>query len=112
MCAAPVSWYRLVPKGATDARICTKDRLQSLDHLTGISRGVGFSLKGLILNLDGVFDSKKNRKTIFNRGMVPNSPEHKRNRRRPKPDPKRMFDAAIHGLRLVVERTFAWEDKF
>ena len=86
--------------------------LQSLDHLTGISRGLGFSLKGSIRNLDGVFDSKKNRKTIFNRGMVPNSPENKRNRRRPKPGPKRMFDAAIHGLRLVVERTFAWEDKF
>ncbi len=25
---------------------------------------------------------------------------------------KRLFDAAIHSLRLCVERTFAWEDKF
>ena len=24
----------------------------------------------------------------------------------------KVFDAAIHELRLVVERTFAWEDKF
>jgi hypothetical protein len=23
-----------------------------------------------------------------------------------------LFDAAIHSLRLCVERTFAWEDKF
>jgi hypothetical protein len=25
---------------------------------------------------------------------------------------ERLFDAAIHSLRLCVERTFAWEDKF
>ena len=25
---------------------------------------------------------------------------------------KRLFNAAIHSLRLCVERTFAWEDKF
>ncbi len=84
----------------------------SLDHLTRISRIVGFSIKGSIVNLDGIFDSRKNRKTIFNRGMVPNIPENKRNRKKPKRGPKRMFDAAIHELRLAVERTFAWEDKF
>ncbi len=44
--------------------------------------------------------------------MVPNIPENTRNRKRPKPGPKRIFDATIHELRLVVERTFAWEDKF
>ena len=84
----------------------------SLSHLSRIARDVGFSLKGSILNLDGAFDSKKNRKAIFNRGMVPNIPENKRNRKKPKPGPKRMFNAAIHELRLAVERTFAWEDKF
>ena len=84
----------------------------SLSELMRVVRSMGLSVKGSILNLDGVFDSKKNRKSIFNRGMVPNIPENKRNRKRPKPGPKRMFDAAIHELRLVVERTFAWEDKF
>lgn len=84
----------------------------ALSYLSRIAREVGFSVKGATLNLDGIFDSRKNRKAIFNRGMVPNIPENKRNRKRPKPGPKRFFDAAVHQLRLTVERTFAWEDKF
>lgn len=84
----------------------------SLNDLMRISREIGFSVKGSVMNLDGVFDSKKNRKIIFNRHMVPNIPENKRNRKKPKPGPKRLFDAEIHKLRLAVERTFAWEDKF
>jgi transposase len=85
---------------------------ESLDDLMRISRDVGFSVKGSFMNLDGVFDSKKNRKLIFHRHMIPNIPENKRNRKKPKPGPKRLFDAGIHKLRLAVERTFAWEDKF
>jgi transposase len=42
--------------------------------------------------------------------MIPNIPETPRNR--PKRGRKRLFNAAIHTLRLRVERTFAWEDKF
>jgi len=83
-----------------------------LKELMRITRSIGASVEGAFLNLDGVFDSKKNRKMIVNRGMVPNIPENKRNRKRTKPGPKRMFNAAIHKLRLAVERTFAWEDKF
>ncbi len=44
--------------------------------------------------------------------MVPNIPENKRNRKKTKRGRKRLFDATLHELRLVVERTFAWEDKF
>ena len=44
--------------------------------------------------------------------MVPNIPENRRNRKRAKPGPKRFFNASVHELRLAVERTFAWEDKF
>ena len=84
----------------------------SLSELMRITSSIGVSLKGSFLNLDGVFDSKKNRKAIFNRGMVPNIPENKRNRKKTKPGPKRMFNEVIHTLRLTVERTFAWEDKF
>lgn len=84
----------------------------SLNELMRIVRKLGLSVKGSILNLDGIFDSKKNRKSIRNRGMIPNIPENKRNRKRPKPGPKRFFDAAVHQLRSVVERTFAWEDKY
>ena len=84
----------------------------SLSELMRITRRIGVSLKGSILNLDGVFDSKKNRKAIFNRGLVPNIRENRRNRKKTKPGPKRMFDQAVHALRLAIERTFAWEDKF
>jgi hypothetical protein len=64
------------------------------------------------INLDGGFDSKSNRKVIFNAGLIPNIKANPRNRKRPKRGRKRLFDAAIHTLRDRVEWTFAWEDKF
>jgi transposase len=69
-------------------------------------------LRGAVLNLDGGFDSKRNRKLIFNAGMIPNIPENPRNRKRTKRGRKRFFNAALHALRMRVERTFAWKDKF
>jgi len=59
---------------------------ESLQALKKVAKEVGLDLRGASLNLDGGFDSIANRKCIFN--------------------------AAIHALRLRVERTFAWEDKF
>lgn len=85
---------------------------KSLDELMRITRLLGESLEGAYMNLDGAFDSKNNRKLLQNRGLVPNIPENKRNRKAPKPGPKRWFDPVIHKCRLAVERTFAWEDKF
>src|ERR1700676_1730457 len=64
------------------------------------------------LNLDAGFDSRHDRKAIFNAGLIPNISENPRNRKTPKRGRKRLFNAAIHSLRLCVERTFAWEDKF
>ena len=68
-------------------------------------------LSGAYLNLDGGFDSARHRQGIFNAGMIPNIPENPRNRKRTKRGRKRLFNAAIHALRMRVERTFAWEDK-
>jgi hypothetical protein len=65
-----------------------------------------------VLNLDGGFDSAHNRQGIFHAGLLPNIPENPRNRKRPKRGRKRRFNAALHALRLCVERTLAWEDKF
>jgi hypothetical protein len=56
--------------------------------------------------------AKYNRKCIFNASLIPNIPENPRNRKRPKRGRKRLFNAALHALRLRVERSFAWEDKF
>jgi hypothetical protein len=56
--------------------------------------------------------ARHNRKAIFNPGLIPNIKENPRNRTAPKRGRKRLFNAAIHSLRLCMERTFAWEDKF
>ena len=45
-------------------------------------------------------------------GLIPNIKENPRNRKTPKRGRKRFFNEAIHALRMRVERTFAWEDKF
>ena len=77
-----------------------------------VAKEVDLDLKGAYLNLDGGFDSAHNRKCIFNAGLIPNIKENPRNRKTTKRGRKRLFNAAIHALRMRVERTFAWEDKF
>jgi hypothetical protein len=77
-----------------------------------VARLTDLNIDGSHLNLDGGFDSRHNRKAIFNAGLIANIKENPRNRKTPKRGRKRLFNAAIHSLRLCVERTFAWEDKF
>ena len=85
----------------------------ALVELTGMARAVGFELRGSIVSLDGAYDSAANRKAIFNRGMVPNTPGNCRRRKKIKRGRKRLFDAAILEERFrTIERVFAWEDKF
>ena len=83
-----------------------------LKALKRVARLTGLELTGADLNLDGGFDSKSNRKAIFNAGLMPNIKENPRNRKTPKRGRKRLFNKAIHALRERVERTCAWEDKF
>ena len=85
---------------------------QGLKALKQVAKEVGVDLRGAYVNLDGGFDSRHNRKMIFNAGLIPNIPENPRNRKRTKRGRKRFFNAALHALRMCVERTFAWEDKF
>src|SRR5206468_8766076 len=85
---------------------------QGLQALKKVAKEVGLDLKGAYLNLDGGFDSTRNRKMIFNAGMIPNIKENPRNRKATKRGRKRLFNAAIHALRMRVERTFAWAEKF
>jgi hypothetical protein len=98
----------VAPANETDMVLLPK----GLHALKQVAKEVGFDLEGASLNLDGGFDSTRNRKSIFNAGMVPNIPENPRNRKGVKRGRKRLFNAAIHALHLRVERTFAWEDKF
>jgi transposase len=85
---------------------------QGLQALKQVAKEIGVDLRGAYLNLDGGFDSARNRKMIFNAGMIPNITENPRHRKTTKRGRKRLFNAAIHALRVQVERTFAWEDKF
>lgn len=78
-----------------------------------MTKKIGASISGSIMSLDGVYDSKKNRKAIFNSKMTPNIPENKRNRKQNKIGKKRLFDQDIFSERFqTIERLFAWEDKF
>ena len=65
-----------------------------------------------VLNLDAGFDSRKNRKMVWNAGLKPNIKENPRNRKKIKRGRKRFFDNELYAHRFKCERTFAWEDKF
>jgi transposase len=85
---------------------------QGLKALKQVANQVGVDLRSAYLTLDGGFDATHNRQCIFNAGLIPTIPENRRNRKRTKRGRKRLFNAAIQTLRVQVERTFAWEDKF
>lgn len=86
---------------------------EALPQVTRIAKQVGLDLSQTIVSLDGIYDSRSNRKAIFNRGMVPNIPENPRGRKAPKRGRKARFDPAIFQERFqTIERVFAWEDKF
>jgi transposase len=98
----------VAPVHETDMALLPK----SLQALKQVAKEVGLDLKGAYLNHDGGFDSARNRQCMFNAGLSPNIKENPRNRKTTKRGRKRFFNAAIHALRMRVERTFAWEDKF
>ena len=98
----------MAPVNAADT-VLLPDGLKALKR---VAKQTGLVLHGSYLNLDGAFDSRHNRKAIFNAGLIPNIPENPRNRQTTKRGRKRLFNQVIHALRDRVERTFAWEDKF
>ena len=98
----------VAPVNETDMVLLPK----GLQALKQVAKEVGLDLRGAYVNLDGGFDSRANRKCIFNAGMIPNIKENPRNRKTTKRGRKRFFNEAIHALRARVERTSAWEDKF
>jgi transposase len=86
---------------------------EALPRLTRIARAVGLDLRGSVVSLDGVYDCRRNRKAIFNRGMVPNINPNERGHKSPRRGRKPLFDPAIFKERFrTIERVFAWEDKF
>jgi transposase len=81
--------------------------------LKTIAKFVGIDLQGSVMSLDSAYDSRENRKIIFNNKMIPNIKENKRNRKKTKRGPKKIYNEDIFQERFcTVERAFAWEDKF
>ena len=78
-----------------------------------IARTVGINSKQTIISLDGAYDSRDNRKAIFNRGMVPSFNENLRGRKATKTrSHKTVRFIHIPGTICTIERVFAWEVKF
>src|SRR5437588_8724787 len=69
----------VAPVNETDMVLLPK----GLDALKQVDKEVGVDLRGAYVNLDGGFDSRANRKCIFNAGLIPNIKENPRNRKRP-----------------------------
>lgn len=69
---------------------------------------------GKELNLDSGFDSKVNRKIIWNAGMIPNIAENIRNRNpgKPKRGRPRRFNIKSYKSRSTIERLYAWHDTY
>ena len=81
-------------------------------RLVAWCNAAGIALKGLRLNMDKAFDCKKLRRFCFRHGIIPNVKENVRNRKKPKPGPKRVFNEEAYKNRYVCERTWAWFDSF
>lgn len=91
------------------------DAYQLKPHLQKAFRemkSLGLQIQGACFNADKAFDTKDARKTCFNHQLIPNIPENRRDRKRPKRGRKRLFNEDIYRQRFCSERTFAWVDKF
>ena len=85
----------------------------AISNLKEITKTIGLDLSGSTMSLDGIYNSRGNRKAIFNLGMKPNMPENKRNRKKTKRGRKQNYCPKIFAERFqTIERVFAWEDKF
>lgn len=85
----------------------------AFDSLKNVFKQLKLPLNGIIVSLDSAYDSKKNRKRIFNADMTPNIKENPRNRKKTKRGKKRIYNNDIFKERFyTIERVFAWEDKF
>lgn len=86
---------------------------KAFGFLKDILKRMGKPLLEIVVSLDSAYDSKSNRKAIFNSGMIPNIKENRRNRYKSKRGRKRNYDETLFDERFrTVERVFAWEDKF
>ena len=85
---------------------------QGLKDRKRVARAAGLTLPGAVLNLEAGFDSKANRNCLFNAGLRPQQQGESTEPPKAQTGAQRFFDDALYKLRFIVERPFAWEDKF
>lgn len=85
---------------------------QKLKNVCNDMNRLGLDYKGAMFNADSSFDTRAARKLLWNRGIIPNIAENKRNRKHVKRGRKRHFNYEVYKHRFTSERTFAWIDKF
>ena len=85
---------------------------QKLKNVFADMKRCGLDYKGAMFNADSSFDTRAARKLLWNRGLIPNIAENKRNRKHVKRGRKRHFNHEVYKHRFTSERTFAWIDKF
>lgn len=66
-----------------------------LKDLKSVATDAGIEIKGARINLDAGFESKANRKIVFNAGMKPNIAENPRNCQSPRRGRRRIFDVVL-----------------
>ena len=86
--------------------------VQTLKKLFTDMKRCALDYKGAIFNADKGFDTCAARKMLWNRGVIPNIAENKRNRKTSKRGRKRYFNQHAFKNRFAIERTFAWMDTF
>jgi hypothetical protein len=83
---------------------------QGLKALKQVAKQVGADLRGASRNLNGGCDAARHRHGMFHADLLPTITESPRTRQTTTRGRQRRFDAAIHALRMRVERTLACED--
>ena len=91
---------------------CVLGRAKTSSSLFCFPPEEGFGHSNAVVSLDDVYDCRKNRKAIFNRGMVPNINANPRGRKISKGGHKPLFLAIFKERFHMIERVFGWEDKF
>jgi transposase len=107
-CGFILGLCQLLPGHHNDSFNLKRSLTQSFKAL----KRLGLDIRGAFFNADAGFDLQVVRKVCFNHGLVPNIPENIRSRKKAKPGPKRFFNVDIYKHRFVIERSFAWCDKF
>jgi transposase len=84
----------------------------TISKVFGDLQRCGLDYAGATFNADSSFDTREARKMLWNRRVIPNIDENKRNRKTVKRGRKRYFNPDVYKNRFTAERTFAWIDKF